>query len=42
MQSLEHSHPRRDIKSRTRLMDRLVYVPGALLLVYGSWLALTA
>ncbi len=28
-------------RKRARLRDRLLYLPGALILVYGFWLTLT-
>ena len=28
--------------TRLRMLDRLLYLPGALVLVYGFWLSLTA
>jgi hypothetical protein len=31
----------RGLSSRLRLTDRLVYLPGALVLAYGFWLTLT-
>ena len=32
----------RESYSRMSLWDRLLYLPGALVLVYGFWLSLTA
>ncbi len=38
-------HPRnnrvRDFDTRLRLVDRLIYLPGAMVLAYGFWLSLT-
>ena len=33
--------PIKDGGIRKTLLDRLVYIPGALILVYGCWLSLT-
>jgi hypothetical protein len=30
------------INTWSRVMHRLVYLPGAMLLIYGCWLSLTA
>ena len=32
----------REPATRLRLWDRLLYLPGALILVFGFWLSLTA
>ena len=41
---LRHDNLKRDKHSvsRVRLWDRLLYLPGALVLAYGFWLSLTA
>jgi len=36
-----HSARARDLDIRLRLLDRLVYLPGALVLAYGFWLTLS-
>jgi len=41
MQRQPHNNRVRDLNSRLRLADRLVYLPGALVLAYGFWLTLT-
>jgi len=41
MQQQPHINRVRDLNIRLRLTDRLVYLPGALVLAYGFWLTLT-
>lgn len=41
MQKQPHDSRLRELKSRPGLTDRLVYLPGALVLAYGFWLTLT-
>ncbi len=42
MQSLEYRHSRRDAGPWNRLLQRLVYLPGAFVMAYGLWLSLNA
>jgi len=41
LQRKPHNNRVRDLNSRLRLTDRLVYLPGALVMAYGFWLTLT-
>ena len=43
MQRQPHNNRVRDLnfRLRLRLTDRLVYLPGALVMAYGFWLTLT-
>jgi len=41
MQRQPHNKRLRGLNSRLRLVDRLVYLPGALVMAYGFWLTLT-
>ena len=42
MQRQYHRMQLKDFGSRTQLKNKLVYVPGALVLAYGIWLVLVA
>ncbi len=42
MQPLDYHHPRRAAGSWNRFVERLVFLPGALVLIYGFWLSLSA
>ena len=42
MQPLDYRYPRRAAGLWNRLAERLVYLPGALVLIYGFWLSLSA
>lgn len=42
MQRLDFRHSYRGTNVWNRFRDRLVYIPGALVLAYGIWLSLTA
>ncbi|MDH3761519.1 MAG: hypothetical protein OEU50_11100 [Gammaproteobacteria bacterium] len=41
MQRKARNYRNRDYRTRLRLLDRLLYLPGAMLLAYGFWLSLT-
>ncbi len=41
MLNMKNRLPVKETDIRLRLRDRLVYVPGALILLYGFWLSLT-
>jgi hypothetical protein len=41
MRTYTSSFSRRSERSRKRLPDWLVYLPGALIIIYGFWLSLT-
>jgi hypothetical protein len=40
MQIQARNYRERHYLSRLRLLDRLIYLPGAMLLVYAFWLSL--
>jgi hypothetical protein len=42
MRKQDYRLPIKDGDIRNTLLQRLVYIPGALILVYGCWLSLTA
>jgi len=42
MRKRQHRLQINDVDIRKTLLDRLVYIPGALVLAYGFWLSLTA
>jgi hypothetical protein len=42
MQLFDDKYHRRGVKSRSRIREGLIYLPGAVLLAYGFWLSLTA
>ena len=42
MYKLEDRYSHRGMRPRHKLSQRLVYLPGALVLLYGFWLSLTA
>ena len=42
MQTLYYRQTRRGAGLWNRFLERLVYLPGALVLAYGFWLSLTA
>ena len=35
-------HLRRGVSGWTRIRERLIYLPGAVVLIYGFWLSLSA
>ena len=41
MQQLDYRHSRRGGGFWNRIVERLVYLPGALVLMYGFWLSLS-
>ncbi len=42
MQKQDYHWQSKNTKAWFRVRDRLVYIPGALVLVYGLWLSLSA
>ena len=41
MQPFDTRNEQKNMIFRPRLMDRLIYIPGAVIMLYGLWLALT-
>jgi len=43
MQGLDHQDQIRiSTRGRTKLSERMIYLPGAVVILYGFWLLLTA
>ena len=42
MQQFDIRDEHRNLAFRPKFMDRLIYLPGAAVIVYGLWLTLTA
>ena len=41
MQQFDIHDEQKNLAMRSRLVERLIYLPGAAVMVYGLWLALT-